>query len=431
MKKIAFHTLGCKLNFAESSALAKRFEQAGYTLVSAEEAADLYVINTCTVTADAEKKCRQFIHRVHRRHPQAEIAVTGCFAELRGEAIRAMEGVTYVLGTADKTQLIAMVNRQAAAQPDSPTEAGFTPIHSAIGRTRSFFKVQDGCDNFCSYCAIPYARGRSRSAGIAQTVEAARRIAAEGYKEVVFTGVNIGDFGRKNGERFIDLLRALLNIDGIVRWRLSSIEPDLLDSGIIELVAAEPKLMPHFHIPLQAGSDAVLHAMRRRYDTAFFARKVEEIRRSLPHAFIAADVIAGFPSETAADFEDGYRFIESLPISALHVFSYSARPEAAAYRMANAYAPEEKEARSRRLHRLSDAKKAAFYGRFAGQDAAVLWESERLGDEMLGYTENYLRVAAPYDAAKINTLETVRLGASYLHPDKDRIMTVQTPPPCK
>lgn len=430
LKRIAFHTLGCKLNFAESSALAKRFEQAGCTIVPTEEAADLYVINTCTVTADAEKKCRQFIHRIHRRHPQAEIAVTGCFAELRGDEIRAMDGVTYVLGTADKTQLIAMVNRQAAARNDDPA-AGFTPIHSAIGRTRSFFKVQDGCDNFCSYCAIPYARGRSRSAGIAQTVEAAGRIAAEGYKEVVFTGVNIGDFGRKNGERFADLLRALLRIDGIVRWRLSSIEPDLLDSEIIELVAAEPKLMPHFHIPLQAGSDAVLHAMRRRYDTAFFARKVEEIRRNLPHAFIAADVIAGFPSETAADFEDGYRFIESLPISALHVFSYSARPEAAAYRMANAYAPAEKEARSRRLHRLSDAKKAAFYERFSGQTAVVLWESERLGDEMLGYTENYLRVAAPFDAAKINTLESVRLDTSYLHPDKDRIMTVQTPSPCK
>lgn len=432
LKRIAFHTLGCKLNFAESSALAKRFEQAGYTIVAADEAADLYVVNTCTVTADAEKKCRQFIHRVHRLHPQAEIAVTGCFAELRADEIRAMEGVTHVLGTADKTQLLTMVGDGAAARPHVQAEAGFTPIHSAIGRTRSFFKVQDGCDNFCAYCAIPYARGRSRSASIAQTVEAAGRIAAEGYKEVVFTGVNIGDFGRKNGERFADLLRALLRIDGIVRWRLSSIEPDLLDSEIIELVAAEPKLMPHFHIPLQAGSDAVLHAMRRRYDTAFFARKVEEIRRLLPHAFIAADVIVGFPSESAADFEDGYRFIDSLPISALHVFSYSARPEAASYRMANAYAPAEKEERSRRLHRLSDAKKAAFYERFAGQEAAVLWESTQLADRtMLGYTDNYLRVAAPYDTAKINTLETVRLDTSYLHPDKDRIMTVKTPSPCK
>lgn len=432
LKRIAFHTLGCKLNFAESSALAKRFEQAGYTIVAAEEAADLYVVNTCTVTADAEKKCRQFIHRVHRLHPQAEIAVTGCFAELRADEIRAMEGVTHVLGTADKTQLLTMVGDGAAARPHVQAEAGFTPIHSAIGRTRSFFKVQDGCDNFCAYCAIPYARGRSRSASIAQTVEAAGRIAAEGYKEVVFTGVNIGDFGCKNGERFADLLRALLRIDGIVRWRLSSIEPDLLDSEIIELVAAEPKLMPHFHIPLQAGSDAVLHAMRRRYDTAFFAHKVEEIRRHLPHAFIAADVIVGFPSESAADFEDGYRFIDSLPISALHVFSYSARPEAASYRMANAYAPAEKEERSRRLHRLSDAKKAAFYERFAGQEAAVLWESTQLADRtMLGYTDNYLRVAAPYDTAKINTLETVRLDTSYLHPDKDRIMTVKTPSPCK
>lgn len=432
LKRIAFHTLGCKLNFAESSALAKRFELAGYTIVAADEAADLYVVNTCTVTADAEKKCRQFIHRVHRLHPQAEIAVTGCFAELRADEIRAMEGVTHVLGTADKTQLLTMVGDGAAARPHVQAEAGFTPIHSAIGRTRSFFKVQDGCDNFCAYCAIPYARGRSRSASIAQTVEAAGRIATKGYKEVVFTGVNIGDFGRKNGERFADLLRALLRIDGIVRWRLSSIEPDLLDSEIIELVAAEPKLMPHFHIPLQAGSDAVLNAMRRRYDTAFFARKVEEIRRHLPHAFIAADVIVGFPSESAADFEDGYRFIDSLPISALHVFSYSARPEAASYRMANAYAPAEKEERSRRLHRLSDAKKAAFYERFAGQEAAVLWESTQLADRtMLGYTDNYLRVAAPYDTAKINTLETVRLDTSYLHPDKDRIMTVKTPSPCK
>nr|MDE7149681.1 MiaB/RimO family radical SAM methylthiotransferase [Bacteroidales bacterium] len=332
MKKIAFHTLGCKLNFTESSALAQRFEQAGYTVVPAEEQADVYIVNTCTVTAEAEKKCRQFIHRIHRRFPQAEIAVTGCFSELRGAEIRAMAGVTYVLGTADKTRLIDM-KRHGATRPDAPgttaaatdnpanvtaareqAAPAFTPLHSAKGRTRSFFKIQDGCDNFCTYCAIPYARGRSRSATIAQTVEAARRIAADGFKEVVFTGVNIGDFGRKNGERFVDLLRALATVDGIARWRLSSVEPDLLDSEIIELVADEPKFMPHFHIPLQAGSDAVLRAMKRRYDTAFFARKAEEIRRRLPDAFIAADVIVGFPTETAADFEDGYRFIESLPI---------------------------------------------------------------------------------------------------------------------
>ncbi len=461
MKRIAFHTLGCKLNFTESSALAQRFEQAGFTVVPADTQADIYVINTCTVTAEAEKKCRQFIHRLHRLHPQAEIAVTGCFAELRSEELRAMAGVSHVLGTADKTQLIELiineVNRQAAAADAAGTavappvdSAAFTPLYSAKGRTRSFFKIQDGCDNFCTYCAIPYARGRSRSASIAQTVETARRIAADGFKEVVFTGVNIGDFGRKNGERLVDLLRTLLRIDGIERWRLSSIEPDLLDSEIIELVAGEPKLMPHFHIPLQAGADRVLREMHRHYDTAFFARKVEEIRRRLPDVFIAADVIVGFPTETAQDFEDGYRFIESLPISALHVFSYSARPEAVAYRYENAYAPGEKEERSRRLHALSDAKKAAFYERFSGQSAVVLWESElfrptgrksdagtddaaadgktrngQADDCMLGYTENYLRVAAPYDETKINTLESVLLDHAYLHPDKDRVMKIR------
>lgn len=432
MKKIAFHTLGCKLNFAESSALAQRFEQAGHQIVSDDGEADVHVINSCTVTAEAERKCRQLVHRLHRRHPQAEIAVTGCFAELRGEALRTMTGVTYVLGTADKTRLIDIIGQgQPQATGPTGTTAGetapstpttFTPLYSAKGRTRSFFKVQDGCDNFCTYCAIPYARGRSRSATIAHTVEVARRMAADGFKEVVFTGINIGDFGRKNGERFSELLKALTRIDGIERWRLSSIEPDLLDSAIIDLVAEEPKLMPHFHIPLQAGADRVLHEMHRHYDTDFFARKIEEIHHRIPDAFIAADVIVGFPTETAADFEDGYRFIEALPISALHVFSYSARPEAVAYRYENVYAPAEKEERSQRLHRLSDAKKAAFYDRFAGQAARVLWEQHAMGDRMLGYTENYLRVTAPYEASKINTIETVRLGEPFLHPDKDRMM---------
>lgn len=442
MKRIAFHTLGCKLNFTESSALAQRFEAAGFQVVPADSEADVHVINSCTVTTEAEKKCRQLIHRLHRLHPQAEIAVTGCFAELRSEELRAMAGVSYVLGTADKTRLIEMLqdgrprleaDANAPADATGPTVAEtapsapttFTPLYSAKGRTRSFFKVQDGCDNFCTYCAIPYARGRSRSASIAHTVEVARRMAADGFKEVVFTGINIGDFGRKNGERLVDLLRALLRIDGIERWRLSSIEPDLLDREIIELVAGEPKLMPHFHIPLQAGADRVLREMHRHYDTAFFARKVEEIRRHLPDAFIAADVIVGFPTETAQDFEDGYRFIESLPISALHVFSYSARPEAVAYRYAYAYPMAEKEERSRRLHALSNDKKAAFYDRFAGQTAKVLWEQHAMAGHMLGYTENYLRVAAPYEETKINTLESVLLDRSFLHPDKDRIMTIR------
>ena len=469
MKKIAFHTLGCKLNFAESSALALRFEQAGWKVVSNEEAADLYVINTCTVTAEAEKKCRQLIHKLHRQQPQAEIAVAGCFSELRGEEIRQMEGVTYVIGTADKTRLLEMVQTRcnAQTQADAQTEAAptakaapqdntqtaptpqapFTPLYSAKGRTRSFFKVQDGCDNFCTFCAIPYARGRSRSATIERTVKVAQEIAAEGYKEVVFTGVNIGDFGRKNDEKFIDLLRALSKIDGIERWRLSSIEPDLLHSDIIRMVADHPKFMPHFHIPLQAGSDAVLKAMKRHYNAALFAQKTEEIHRLMPHAFIAADVIVGFPTETAQDFDEGYSFIESLPVSALHVFSYSARPEAKSFQYPNAYAPQEKEERSRRLHQLSDQKKEQFYEQFLGQKAVVLWESERVdnqveraaermgdqagraaervGENMLGYTENYLRVEAPYEPCKINTLETVTLGRSYLHPDKDRIMKVE------
>lgn len=455
VKRIAFHTLGCKLNFTESSALAQRFEQAGYHIVPTNSEADVHVINSCTVTAEAEKKCRQLIHRLHRLHPQAEIAVTGCFAELRSEELRAMAGVSYVLGTADKTRLIEMIqdgaDRQetnkanrpeadgatgesatadvAGSQIETDAPTAFTPLYSAKGRTRSFFKVQDGCDNFCTYCAIPYARGRSRSATIARTVEAARRMADDGFKEVVFTGINIGDFGRKNGERLVDLLHALLRIDGIERWRLSSIEPDLLHSEIIELVAGEPKLMPHFHIPLQAGSDRVLREMHRHYDTAFFARKVEEIRRYLPDAFIAADVIVGFPTETAQDFEDGYRFIGSLPISALHVFSYSARPEAVAYHYPYVYPPAEKEERSRRLHRLSDEKKAAFYERFSGQTAKVLWEQHAMVGHMLGYTDNYLRVTAPYEAAKINTIETVRLGESFLHPDKDRIMTIRSAEP--
>ncbi|MCM1168971.1 MAG: tRNA (N(6)-L-threonylcarbamoyladenosine(37)-C(2))-methylthiotransferase MtaB [Bacteroides sp.] len=418
MPKVAFYTLGCRLNFAESSDLARRFVEQGYTAVPFGQAADLYVINTCTVTAAAEKKCRQIIRAAHRLNPGAKIAVVGCFSELRPQEVERLPGVDFVLGNRNKHLLFDYMRGEKG--PESVSEAmPFVPSYSTLGRTRSFFKIQDGCNNFCSYCAIPYARGRSRSDTIERTMQTARGIAATGVKEIVLTGVNIGDFGRYHGETFYGLLEQLERLPGVERIRIGSVEPDLLGDDIIGLMARSAKLMPHFHIPLQAGSDEVLKKMKRHYDRAFYAGRVEKIRSLIPHAFIACDVIAGFPTETGAQFEDACRFLEDLDLSALHVFSYSHRAEAAASHLDFVYPAGELAHRSAVLHELSDRKKQAFYARFQGTQASVLWESDNHDGRMYGYTPNYLRVCRPFDGTRVNTVDVQRLGEFKKDTDKD------------
>ncbi len=435
MPKVAFYTLGCRLNFSESSGLARQFTEAGYEVVDFSEKADLYVVNTCTVTAAAEKKGRQVIHAAHRANPQAQVAVVGCFSELRPEEVAKIEGVDYVLGSADKHLLLERIREREASGETVPgysrlpvpfiperkavAAAGFVASYSTLGRTRSFFKVQDGCDNFCTYCAIPYARGRSRSARIDQTLQTAREIVAQGVQEIVLTGVNIGDFGRKNGENLAGLLQALEKLPGLERIRIGSVEPDLLSDEIIDFLAASGKCMPHFHIPLQAGADEVLRQMRRHYDTALYAGRVARIRSCIPHAFIACDLIVGFPTETDAQFETSFRFVEGLDLSALHVFSYSNRPEAPAARLAPVYAKGTKSIRSARMHELSDRKKESFYARFQGSVMPVLWESEQQGGFMFGYTPNYLRVKTLYNPDMVNTVQETRLFSLQKDANKD------------
>ncbi|MCM1531631.1 MAG: tRNA (N(6)-L-threonylcarbamoyladenosine(37)-C(2))-methylthiotransferase MtaB [Bacteroides sp.] len=418
MPKVAFYTLGCRLNFAETSDLARRFAEQGYTVVPFEQAADLYVINTCTVTAAAEKKCRQTIRSAHRLNPGAKIAVVGCFSELRPQEVERLPGVDFVLGNRNKHLLFDYMRGEKG--PESASEQmPFVPSYSTLGRTRSFFKIQDGCNNFCSYCAIPYARGRSRSDTVERTMQTAREIAATGVKEIVLTGVNIGDFGRYHGETFYGLLEQLEQLPGVERIRIGSVEPDLLGDDIVELMARSSKLMPHFHIPLQAGSDEVLKQMKRHYDRAFYAGRVEKIRTLIPHAFIACDVIAGFPTETSAQFEDACRFLEDLDLSALHVFSYSHRAEAAASHLDFVYPAGELARRSTVLHELSDRKKQAFYARFLGTEASVLWESDNHDGRMYGYTPNYLRVCRPFDGTRVNTVGVQRLDELKKDTDKD------------
>lgn len=434
MRKVAFYTLGCRLNFAETSSLARRFQDEGYEVVEFDQMADLYVINTCTVTAAAEKKCRQIIHQAYRLNPMAKIAVVGCFSQLRPEEVKRLEGVDFVLGTHNKHLLFDYI-RKGVKDPDeelgsslgkegAASAKDFFPSYSSLGRTRSFFKVQDGCDNFCSYCAIPYARGRSRSDSVARTMETARKIASEGVQEVVLTGVNIGDFGRKNGENLLMLLKELDCLDGISRIRIGSVEPDLLSDEMIGFIASSRHIMPHFHIPLQAGNNDVLKQMKRHYLREGYAGRVERIRTEIPRAFIAGDIIVGFPTETDEQFEDAYRFVESLDLSALHVFSYSHRSEAMASHLDVVYSASAKAERSRRMHHLSNVKKESFYRRFEGECAPVLWESDCQGEMMFGYTDNYLRVQRPFLAEKVNVCEEVRLHQAFRDENKDWVFGI-------
>lgn len=415
-RRVNFHTLGCKLNFSESSTFACQFEQGGYVRVAPDEEADICVINSCSVTEHADKKCRNLIRKLHRRNPQAIIAVTGCYAQLKPQEIAAIEGVDLVLSNNDKGELYRRVTELAgkgraqvySCETDELTN--FFAAFSSGDRTRAFLKVQDGCDYCCSYCTIHYARGSSRNMPIADLVAEARQIAAAGQKEIVITGVNTGDFGRTTGETFIDLLRALNEVEGIERYRISSIEPNLLTDEIIAFCAASPKFQHHFHIPLQSGSDRILGLMRRRYTTARFAERVEAVRRLMPDAFIGIDVIVSFPGETEADFRTTYDFLAGLAPAFLHIFPFSERPGTPAVdfpgKVQSSVATrrvEELEALCARLH-------GDFCARGTGTEADVLFESTRRGGMMFGFTGNYRRVKVPYDAARVNTVCRVRLG---------------------
>lgn len=420
--KIATHTLGCKLNFAETSHYVRQFVKAGWEVVNFQEKADLYIINTCTVTAVAEKKCRNIIRQAVSTNPHAQVAVIGCFAQNNYDQISQIPGVTLILGNDHKDDIFAIVDAafnsgdlpavyfksHAAEYRAKVANYPFHPAYSSGDRTRTFFKIQDGCDYFCSYCAIPFARSRSRSATIEETIAVANEIAAKGAKEVVLTGVNTGTFGQHQNETFLDLLKELDKVKGILRYRISSIEPQLITNEIIDFVGHSRAFLPHFHIPLQSGSDKVLSMMRRHYDTAQYRERVEYIKKVMPNACIAADVIAGFNGENEDEFQKSLDFIESLPISYLHVFTYSERPNTSALCMQEKVSIPVRREHSRLLHELSDRKKQAFQKSQMGMRRLVLWESTKHGSApdatMQGWTDNYLRLQRPYDAKLVNTI---------------------------
>ena len=416
-----FHTLGCKLNFAETSTVARMFAEKGIRRITPGETPDFIIINSCSVTDLADKKCRQAIRSLNRRFPDAAIVVTGCYAQLKSDEVAALPGVKIVAGIDRKLELCEFVERWTAEhQPlsyigDARDIRSFMPSCSRGDRTRYFLKVQDGCDYWCTYCTIPKARGRSRSGTIGQIVDQAHQVAAEGGKEIVITGVNIGEFGKGRDDNFLDLIKDLDKVDGIERYRISSIEPNLLTDDIIEFVAGSRRFMPHFHIPLQSGSDEVLRLMRRHYDTATFASKIETIRQVMPDAFIGVDLIVGARGETDERFAASKSFIESLDISRLHVFTYSERPGTRALEIDHIVSQEEKHRRTRQMLAVSERKLDGFTRRFAGTERAVLLEHPRAGHPLSGFTDNYLKVEidgiAP-DRAEVldNTIARVVIG---------------------
>lgn len=415
--KAMFHTFGCKLNFAETSTVARTFAHEGIRRVTAGEKPDIIVVNTCSVTELADKKCRQTIRSFHRRYPEAAILVTGCYAQLKPGEVAGIEGVAVVAGNDKKGELtnflrqwIASRNVESHVVPTNELRT-FTPSCSRGDRTRYFLKVQDGCDYWCSYCTIPRARGRSRSGTIADIVAQAEAAAEAGGKEIVITGVNIGDFGAGRDDSLLDLCRELDKVEGIVRYRISSIEPNLLTDDLIDFVASSRAFMPHFHIPLQSGSDAVLALMRRRYDTALFAAKVGRIRSVLPDAFIGVDIIAGARGETPEEFERSRSFVSSLDISRLHVFPYSERPGTRALDIAGVVDQAEKHRRAAELGKVSAGKLAGFSGRFTGSVRPVLLEHSHANGHIGGFTDNYLRVSVDAPASADNSIVDVRLGA--------------------
>lgn len=452
--KIRFVTLGCKLNFAESSAIGKALLEQGHTRAKQGEEADICIINTCSVTDNADHKDRQAIHRIHRQNPNAIIIVTGCYAQLQPEQVSKIEGVDYVLGQNEKYEipkLVATLESDAAkaAMGRSHNELlaigerregeirvcairevdEFHGVHSGDDRTRCFIKVQDGCNYFCSYCTIPYARGKSRNPLISEVVADAQKALQQGAKELIITGVNIGDFGRSTGERFLDLLKALDSLDERApheatnfvesttatrgmdyRIRISSCEPNLLTDEIIDFVAHSKHFAPHFHIPLQSGSNEVLKIMGRRYTRELFAERVRHIKEAMPHAFIGVDCMVGVRGETQEYWEDYLEFIKGLEVSQLHVFTYSERANTRMLEMDLCVIPQaERQRRSKILHAISEEKTQTFYTQHAGRETVVLWESKKEGDQMAGFTDNYIKVYRPYDKTKVNTFEVIRL----------------------
>lgn len=419
-KKAAFFTLGCKLNFSETSTFGKLLQELGVQTVEKGERADLCLVNTCSVTEVADHKCRQAIHRMVRQHPGAFVVVTGCYAQLEPIEVGAIEGVDLVLGSDEKANLVQYLSdawsgvstEKAIVKAKTKDIKSFAPSCSRGNRTRYFLKVQDGCDYFCTYCTIPYARGFSRNPTIASLVAQAEEAVSEGGKEIVLTGVNIGDFGKTTGEEFIDLVRALDGVEGVQRYRISSLEPDLLSDELIDYCARSRAFMPHFHIPLQSGSDTVLRLMHRHYDRQLFANKIARIKQQMPDAFIGVDVMVGCRGETPECFEETYSFLASLPVTQLHVFPYSERPGTAALKIPYVVDEQDKKQRSKRLLELSDQKTQAFYAEHIGQTAEVLFEKAARGRAMHGFTKNYIRVELSPSEARPeydNQLMLVRL----------------------
>lgn len=414
-KKVNFYTLGCKLNFSETAEIARQFEQAGYARVDFLEQPDVYVINTCSVTDNADKKCRQIVRKALRHNPYAYIVIVGCYAQLKPEEIAAIPGVDMVLGAKEKfriTECITSVEKREQADvlnSDIRHVHEFTPAFSRGERTRSFLKVQDGCDYFCTFCTIPLARGKSRSHTIAQTMQVARQAAETGVKEIVLTGVNIGDFGKQHGETFLQLLQELDTIDSIERIRISSIEPNLLNDETIAFIAGSKRLAPHLHIPLQSGSDTILTLMRRKYHTELYANRIASIKKYMPDACIGVDVIVGFPSETDAHFQETYNFLNALDISYLHVFTYSERDHTGALKIPDSVPDTERQTRSKMLHILSEKKKRFFYASQIGSVRQALFEHTNDNGLMHGFTENYIKVSIPYQPDLANRIVPVRL----------------------
>lgn len=432
-KKAAYFTLGCKLNFSETSTFGKMLADLGVRIAGEGDVADICLVNTCSVTEVADHKCRQAIHRLVRNNPGAFVIVTGCYAQLESESVSKIEGVDLVLGSDEKANLIQFLSdawtaKESAAEfnEDGKVESlheyhsvktkmikSFAPSCSRGNRTRYFLKVQDGCDYYCTYCTIPYARGNSRNPTIASLVEQAEEAAREGGKEIVLTGVNIGDFGKTTGESFLDLCKALDKVEGIERYRISSMEPDLLSDELIDFCSQSRAFMPHFHIPLQSGSDEVLKLMHRRYDKTLFAHKIELIKQKMPDAFIGVDVMVGCRGETPECFEECYEFLDDVDVTQLHVFPYSERPGTAALRIPYVVNDAEKKVRSKRLLDLSEQKRIEFYARYIGTEQEVLFEKAARGKAMHGFTSNYVRVELPAKLAKEeydNQILRVRMG---------------------
>ena len=415
-KTVAFHTLGCKLNFSETSTIARQLSELGCARVEMDDNPDIFVLNTCSVTENADKKCKQLVKKVMQSNPATYVVVIGCYAQLKPQEIAEIPGVDLVLGANEKFNLPDYLEQAGpkgeviVKNENIKQTTGFVPSHSMGDRTRSFLKVQDGCDYYCTFCTIPLARGKSRNASIQQTVVEAQKIAQTDVKEIVLTGVNIGDFGQGGHENFEQLIRALDGLEGIDRFRISSIEPNLLNDQIIEFCLNQAKrFAPHFHIPLQSGSDNLLKAMRRKYVSALYADRVSLIKKLNPKTCIGVDVIVGFPGETDEEFMTTYNFLNELPVSYLHVFTYSERANTTAVKLGDTVPQAKRKERSRMLHILSDKKKRAFYESNIGDSAHVLVEAEEDGGFLFGFTENYIKVKIPYKASLINTIQHLRL----------------------